>query len=109
VAAAPGPVLFVEIEDDRLVGAGRGRGLRDRLDLWAIAESFEADYMDHCLAPDAVPAAQSWEIGIVDGTVRGRDGAPAPALRVAAEHGRNTSGTSWARLRIELVARPSIC
>lgn len=97
VAAAPGPVLFVELRDDELRDGADG----DRLELWLIDRMFETDYMNPCLPPVAIPPARWWVFGATDGRLLEgeRDGAPQVKVARGGE-----AGAHWARLRLGLPA-----
>ncbi|MBN1773405.1 MAG: hypothetical protein JXB32_19240 [Deltaproteobacteria bacterium] len=97
VAAAPGPVLFVELRDDELRDGADG----DRLELWLIDRMFETDYMNPCLPPVAIPPPRWWVFGATDGRLfeGERDGAPQVKVVRGGE-----AGAHWARLRIRLPA-----
>lgn len=97
VVAAPGPVLFVEVQDDDLRDDADG----DRIELWLIDQSFTADYMAHCLPAGTIPDAKRWVFAVSDG--RRLEGERRGSPRVQTVQG-GEAGARWARVRLELPA-----
>lgn len=85
VASARG-VLYIEVEDDRLVGPSPRWVRDDHLEIW-LAKDLPG-YMAHCL--DKVDPPEQWGIRIADGKVFAGAEQPDPAAltveRVAASH-----------------------